>query len=346
MSMAQYGRYGDNQVAHVAKGELVVPKQILRKRPDLRKEIYKEIEKYGVKGKRYVVGNKANSINPYTGQPEFFLKKILPVVTGAIGFAVGGPMGASIGAGLGSAVRGDNPANIATSALMGYGLGSFATSAGLFGTAAPASQFGGTAVPSAVKEAQTVEQLKAALGGDPSSLAKVSAREALGQPSVFQRGAEAFKGMSGLAKGALGLGALGALSTMEEEEKEEVTPLPESPKPGSIAPLDMRAPRVTYYDPRTGGYGAAAPTYRPLAEGGELDTSNFPRRTGQIDGPGTEKSDDIPAMLSDGEFVMTAAAVRGLGALNGADKDDKLEQRRQGAKMMYEMMDKFESKVA
>jgi hypothetical protein len=216
----------------------------------------------------------------------------------------------------------------------------------LFGTAAPASQFGGTAVPSAVKEAQTVEQLKAALGGDPSSLAKVSAREALGQPSVFQRGAEAFKGMSGLAKGALGLGALGALSTMEEEEEEEVTPLPESPKPGSIAPLDMRAPGVTYYDPSTGEYGAAAPTYRPLAEGGELDTSNFPRKVGQIDGPGTEKSDDIPAMLSDGEFVMTAAAVRGLGALNGADKDDKLEQRRQGAKMMYEMMDKFESKVA
>jgi hypothetical protein len=344
MSIAQYGRYGDNQVAHVAKGELIVPKQILRKRPDLRKEIYKEIEKYGVKGKRYVVGNKANSINPYTGQPEFFLKKILPVVTGAIGFAVGGPMGASIGAGLGSAIRGDNPANIATSALMGYGLGSFATSAGLFGTAAPVSQFGGTAVPSAVKEAQTVEQLKAALGGDPSSLAKVSAREALGQPSVFQRGAEAFKGMSGLAKGALGLGALGALSTMEEED--EGVDIAPPPEPGSVAPLDMSAPGVTYYDPSTGGYGAASPTYRPLAEGGELDTSNFPRKVGQIDGPGTEKSDDIPAMLSDGEFVMTAAAVRGLGALNGADKDDKLEQRRQGAKMMYEMMDKFESKVA
>jgi hypothetical protein len=272
------------------------------------------------------------------------LKKILPAVTGAIGFAIGGPMGASIGAGLGSAIRGDNPANIATSALMGYGLGSFATSAGLFGTAAPASQFGGTAVPSAVKEAQTVEQLKTALGGDPSSLAKVSAREALGQPSVFQRGAEAFKGMSGLAKGALGLGALGALSTMEEEE--EGVDIAPPPEPGSKGMLDVSVPGVTYYDPSTGGYGAAAPTYRPLAEGGELDTSNFPRKVGQIDGPGTEKSDDIPAMLSDGEFVMTAAAVRGLGALNGADKDDKLEQRRQGAKMMYEMMDKFESKVA
>jgi hypothetical protein len=58
------------------------------------------------------------------------LKKILPVVTGAIGFAIGGPMGASIGAGLGSAIRGDNPTNIATNALMGYGLGSFSQSAG------------------------------------------------------------------------------------------------------------------------------------------------------------------------------------------------------------------------
>ena len=335
MSMAQYGRYGDNQVAHVAKGELVVPKQILRKRPDLRKEIYKEIEKYGVKGKRYVVGNKANSINPYTGQPEFFLKKILPVVTGAIGFAVGGPMGASIGAGLGSAIRGDNPANIATSALMGFGLGSLGASAGLVGGKG-LGQLGASAK----------ELVAPSVGMSPGeSLARTGSISKAGTtPGVFQRGAEAFKGMSGLAKGALGLGALGALSTMEEEE--EVTPIPESPEPGSIAPLDMRAPGVTYYDPSTGGYGAASPTYRPLAEGGELDTSNFPRKVGQIDGPGTEKSDDIPAMLSDGEFVMTAAAVRGLGALNGADKDDKLEQRRQGAKMMYEMMDKFESKVA
>jgi len=267
------------------------------------------------------------------------LKKILPAVTGAIGFAVGGPLGASIGAGLGSAIRGDNPANIATSALMGYGLGSFATSAGLFGTAAPVSQFGGTATSSAIKEAQTVEQLKAALGGDPTkNLAKMSAREALGQPSVFQRGAEAFGGMSTLAKGALGLGAIGALSSIKEDEDEGASIAP-PPEPGSIMPLDLRMPDVAY----ASQYGSAAPTYRSLAEGGE---TNFPRKVGQIDGPGTEKSDDIPAMLSDGEFVMTAQAVRGLGALNGANKDDKLEQRRKGAKMMYEMMDKFESKVA
>jgi hypothetical protein len=51
-------------------------------------------------------------------------------------------------------------------------------------------------------------------------------------------------------------------------------------------------------------------------------------------------------MLSDGEFVMTAKAVRGLGALKGAKKDDKVEQRRQGAKTMYDMMSKLEKKVA
>ena len=67
-----------------------------------------------------------------------------------------------------------------------------------------------------------------------------------------------------------------------------------------------------------------------------LDTSKFPRRTGQISGPGTETSDSIPAMLSDGEFVMNARAVRGAG--NGS--------REAGVRRMYDMMRNFESKVA
>ena len=53
---------------------------------------------------------------------------------------------------------------------------------------------------------------------------------------------------------------------------------------------------------------------------------------GYINGPGTEKSDSIPALLSDGEFVFTADAVRGAG-----DGD-----RRQGARNMYNMMRQFE----
>ena len=268
-------------------------------------------------------------------------KKILPAITGAIGFAVGGPMGASIGAGLGSAIRGDNPSNIATSALMGFGLGSFGASAGLFGTA-PATSYGATAVPTNIKNAKTVAELKTALGGAPSSMATKTAAQALAKPSLTRQALQ-FAKDNKLLTGALGLGALGGLGAFKEDEGIKMTPPPEA---GSRGMLDITPGDVTYYDTATGRYGASSPTLQPIArkEGGDI--KNFPRKVGQIDGPGTEKSDDIPAMLSDGEFVMTAAAVRGLGALNGADKGDKLEQRRKGAKMMYDMMDKFESKVA
>jgi hypothetical protein len=67
-----------------------------------------------------------------------------------------------------------------------------------------------------------------------------------------------------------------------------------------------------------------------LAKGG------YPRRTGQISGPGTETSDSIPAMLSDGEFVMTAKAVRGAG------KGSRLA----GAKKMYALMHQLERNAA
>jgi len=86
------------------------------------------------------------------------------------------------------------------------------------------------------------------------------------------------------------------------------------------------------------GGGAGAPTAAAdgglmyLAQGDMVE--DFPRVNGPISGPGTETSDDIPAMLSDGEFVVNAKAVRGIGKLKGADKS-RAEQRREGAKMMY-----------
>ena len=67
-----------------------------------------------------------------------------------------------------------------------------------------------------------------------------------------------------------------------------------------------------------------------------LATGGYPRRTGQIAGPGTETSDSIPAMLSDGEFVMTAKAVRGAGK----------GSRRAGAKKMYALMHQLERNAA
>jgi hypothetical protein len=67
-----------------------------------------------------------------------------------------------------------------------------------------------------------------------------------------------------------------------------------------------------------------------------LATGGYPRKTGQISGPGTATSDSIPAMLSDGEFVMTAKAVRGLGK----------GSRREGAKRMYALMHQLERNAA
>ena len=68
---------------------------------------------------------------------------------------------------------------------------------------------------------------------------------------------------------------------------------------------------------------------------------------GFIEGPGTGKSDSIPAMiyqnggpvqeaaLSDGEFVMTADAVKGAGGGNRA----------KGAAEMYKMMNQYERRA-
>jgi len=94
----------------------------------------------------------------------------------------------------------------------------------------------------------------------------------------------------------------------------------------SLTPLNPTEVRSAPYVPYTPKRYAAAGGIASLAAGG------YPRRTGQISGPGTATSDSIPAMLSDGEFVMTAKAVRGAG------KGSKLA----GAKKMYSLMHQLE----
>jgi hypothetical protein len=90
------------------------------------------------------------------------------------------------------------------------------------------------------------------------------------------------------------------------------------------------------------------------SEGGDMDgEAFFVRMTGDIDGAGTEISDDIPAMLSDGEFVMTGRAVRGAGAFDMKNKNgvltltaSKEEDRDRGTDLMYEMMDVFSGRAS
>jgi hypothetical protein len=70
-------------------------------------------------------------------------------------------------------------------------------------------------------------------------------------------------------------------------------------------------------------------TYR--ARGGGIADLDM-RSGGESMGPGTGTSDDVPAMLSDGEFVVTAKAVENLG---GGD-------RMMGARRMYQMMNSLD----
>lgn len=71
------------------------------------------------------------------------------------------------------------------------------------------------------------------------------------------------------------------------------------------------------------------------ADGMMVDGQMFPDRDDLVTGPGGERDDKIPAMLSDGEFITNAKAVRGIGALAGAPADDPFAQRMEGAKQMY-----------
>ena len=88
-----------------------------------------------------------------------------------------------------------------------------------------------------------------------------------------------------------------------------------------------------------------------FAEGGNVSEEDFKRKTGKINGPGTETSDEIPAMLSDGEFVFKSQSVRGAGAFDMNKKRGGIielvpnneESRERGTDLMYEMMDLFSS---
>ena len=82
--MADFGRNGDTYIVHAAEGETVLPMEVLDKNPKLKKMIFKQMEDMGLDPQRYVVGSDLNSINPVTGQPEFFLALIAKTVKKAV----------------------------------------------------------------------------------------------------------------------------------------------------------------------------------------------------------------------------------------------------------------------
>ena len=85
------------------------------------------------------------------------------------------------------------------------------------------------------------------------------------------------------------------------------------------------------------------------ADGGMVEEDFIPM-DGEIAGEGTEQSDSIPAMLSDGEFVMNGQAVRGAGGYQMMNDGgiitlipSESEDRNRGTQMMYDLMNEFQS---
>ena len=149
---------------------------------------------------------------------------------------------------------------------------------------------------------------------------------------MYQYGPLAYAGLTALPL------AEQLLGPKPEEEEEEVYTREDlyTPNYAQYQLLDITGPQG--YDPTI--YAAMGGEITGFASGSgqriehpDGKVREHPKRIGEIAGPGTGTSDDIPAMLSDGEFVMTAKAVRNAG--NGS--------RKEGAKNMYKMMKSLEN---
>ncbi len=132
--MAAQGRNGDNYIIHASEKEVMVPREVAENNPELMERVNQAISAEGADPAAYVVGSELNSINPYTGQREFFLKKlvkkvknvlkkaakvILPVAINYFLPGLGTIASAAIGAGIGGLVQGENFGDALKSAALG-----------------------------------------------------------------------------------------------------------------------------------------------------------------------------------------------------------------------------------
>jgi hypothetical protein len=126
--LASLGRYGDEYMIHAAEGETMIPAEVFTANPALRDALFQQMEMMGIKDpNRFVVGNAMNSINPITGQPEFFFKKffksikkvfkdVAPVLAPIIGNMIAPGIGGVIASGLVTKLQGGSWRDVATSA--------------------------------------------------------------------------------------------------------------------------------------------------------------------------------------------------------------------------------------
>jgi len=133
--LGSLGRYEDTYMVHAAEGETVVPAEVLAANPELKQHLFWQMRMMGIKDpNRYVVGNTMNSINPVTGQPEFWFKKIknfakkvfkkaLPVIAPIVGNLIAPGIGGIIASGLVTKLQGGSWGDVLKSSALSYGIG-------------------------------------------------------------------------------------------------------------------------------------------------------------------------------------------------------------------------------
>ena len=346
--IADLGRYEDAYIAHVAEGETVVPMEVLDSNPKLKAMLFNQMLDMGINPERYIVGNEFNSINPVTGQPEFFLKKIFkgakkalksiaPYAGTIAGIFGAGPMASAlIGAGVPILAGQDAGAAIA-GGLGGYGAGTaFGSRFGSNPNYALEGIFSGdTKIGDAfTRVGENLGYVQDSAGLSAEAAQELGLKEGTLIGDVPQESLDklAKAGIDAKAKSGINLGALANTAALSAPLLYSMAQEEEPKGPGGD--FFNIYPSTPYY----GQYGNLMPSNYQMsfaADGGIMDLEymdkyamggEFPRRQGQISGPGGPKDDLVPAMLSDGEFVMTAKAVENAG----------------GPRAMYNLMNKLD----
>lgn len=394
--LAKFGRFEDTYIVHAAEGETVVPLQVLNRNPALKEMLFNQMRDMGLEPERYIVGNELNSLNPVTGQPEFFFKEIWGGIKSALKIAAP-VLGAIAGSFIPIPIVGPMIGSFVASKIAGYStqsalLGAAASGIGAYalgGSAAAAAggytgAMGGTSLGSALYGGLTQQGMSQGLASlvtaAPTAAvdtAATSVGSAFSLPAATSMGqtGSAFLGATAPAAAAAapatnfasgtifgplvnfglknpgamlaGGAMLASLLDKPEDVKPQMTDMrtgwdtyKKNPGQYNIHGLGKRKSSHRLADYEVSPYGEI-PQYH--LQQPQIDGSEFPvydingnlvaAHGGHIEGPGTGTSDSIPAMLSDGEFVMTAKAVRGAG---GGD-------RKKGAREMYKMMRQFEA---
>jgi hypothetical protein len=270
---------------------------------------------------------------------------LLPLIGTAAGFYFGGPLGASIGSGIGSLAGGKSVNDALTNAALAYGVSSF-VSPSMMRNPQATGMFGSNALQNSLYSPAATSIVEAG-GVAPAELADITgAKVPAGSDSMFG-GIMDFAKDNKLLTASLGLGALGLLGATPEEEETKTRPYAggeahavtyQGVEYDLNNPDDVRAYKEAKRETQKPGFkydveSVYAKHGGAMYEHGIEHPAERGDYTGEVAGAGTGTSDSVPAWLSDGEFVLTAKAVKGAG---GGDRDI-------GAARMYDMMAELEA---